>query len=321
MTDSTAISVLNEYTDEQKKLLYTMVAKDLNDTEMLFFLNFSKARGLNPLLKEIYGIIRIDKHGRRNLAMQTSIDGFRSLAESTGEYEGQTAPEWTDGSKDPLGKIVWVEAWTDTKPPAASRVGVYRKGFRGPVYGVARFAAFCTGEYMWTKMGDNQIAKCAEAQAFRKAFPRHFGQVYVNEEMEQADTKQPLPAETKAKVTELADRARKAWSERSPATTAQQELPRLMPGDVTIGGSTKWKDHRIADAPMEVVAWLAEKSVNPSVQKAAQEYMQLQQEAENKRLEAEENAQVPVTEGEYEPPGDLELAAGSPYDPLTGEVT
>lgn len=304
MTDSivtTSASVLDTYTDEQKKLLYNYIAKDLNDTEMLFFLNFCKARGLNPLLKEIYGIVRIDKRGNRQLAMQTSIDGFRSIAESTGEYEGQTAPEWTDGTRGPDGKVVWVEAWTDVKPPAAARVGIYRKGFRDPVYGVARFAAFSTGEFMWTKMGDNQIAKCAEAQGFRKAFPRNFGHVYVNEEMEQADAKTPLPAETKAKVNELAERAKKAWNERTPATTAQTELPRLTPGEVVIGGSTKWKDHRLADAPMEVVAWLAEKSVNPSVKQAAQEYLQLQQEAENKRLEDDENAtEIVEDEGSVE---------------------
>lgn len=295
MTDGLAIL---DYTEEQQKLLKNYVAKDLNDMEMSFFLNFCKARGLNPLLKEIYGIVRVDKHGKRNLAMQTSIDGFRALAETTGEYEGQTRPEWTDGTKGADGDVVWVGAWTDSKPPSAARVGVYRRGFRDAVYGVARFAAYNTGEFMWAKMGDNQISKCAEAQAFRKCFPRHFGHIYVNEEMDQADAKTALPGEVKAKVSELANRAQRAWNDRTPATTAQQELPALSPGQVKIGGSTKWKDHTIGDAPLNVVSYLAEKSVSPSVKLAAQQYLELQREEEHKRLEAEENQPVPETENE-----------------------
>lgn len=305
MTDE---MVIVDYNAEQLALIRDYVAKDLNDTEFSFYLNFCKARGLNPLLREIYAIKRRDKKsGESKLTIQTSIDGFRSLAESTGEYEGQTKPEWTDGTVGPDGQVVWVDAWTSAAAPAAARIGVYRRGFREAVYGVARFAAYSTGEFMWTKMPDNQISKCAEAQAFRKCFPRKFGHIYINEEMDQADRQAPLPGETKAKVNELATRAQRAWKDRAPSTPLRQETLQLHPGSVVIGGSTKWKDYKIADAPMEVVSWLAENSVTASVKQAAQSYIQIQLDDEADKLEKQEN----------QPPGTGEV---EDFDKETGEV-
>lgn len=139
------------------------------------FLAYCRDTGLNPIAKQIYAIERGGKWG-----IQISIDGARLIAQRTGDYQGQTAAEWTSDG------VTWVQAWVSTTPPAAARVGVLRKGFVEPVYGVARTSAYNAGSPIWQKMPDVMIAKCAEALALRKAFPMEMSGLYTSDEMEQA---------------------------------------------------------------------------------------------------------------------------------------
>lgn len=173
------------------------------------FVHLCQTRGLDPWLREAYLIT----HGRkwysdrdnewvdnRKFTLVTGIDGFRSKGERTGKYAGMTPPEWSDENG------VWHEFWLARwGQPVAARVGVLRHGFDGPVYGLAMYDEFVpmvdeyegqgrqrrkTGDQvptpMWQKMPANQLAKCAEAQAWRKAFPRDFGGMYEPAEMDRA---------------------------------------------------------------------------------------------------------------------------------------
>jgi phage recombination protein Bet len=182
------MSALARLDDEKRELLARTLCNGASRDELDLFFNICERTGLDPFARQIYAVRRYDrKAGREVMQTQVSIDGFRLVAQRSGEYAGQTAVAYcgTDGR--------WVDVWLNEEPPAAARVGVYRKGFVEAVTAIALFREYAqrskdgylTG--MWGKMPTVMIAKCAEALALRKAFPAELSGLYTPEEMAQAD--------------------------------------------------------------------------------------------------------------------------------------
>jgi len=156
---------------DRRKLLQNTYAKGISPLEFELFLEVCQRQGLDPFAKHIYAISRGGK-----MTIQVSIDGARLIASETGEYEGQQGPEWCgpDG--------IWRDVWLAPTPPAAARVGVMRRGFIEPTWGVATWKSFHQETPTWKGMPDVMLAKCAEMQALRKAFPQRLSNIFSAEE-------------------------------------------------------------------------------------------------------------------------------------------
>jgi phage recombination protein Bet len=189
-------SSLALWTPEQAQLISTTIAPGCSNDELRLFAYACQRTGLDPFSKQIYAIKRRSKQRdgsyQEVMSVQVSIDGFRAIAERTGQLDGSIS-EWCgdDG--------VWTDVWLGSKPPAAAKTTIWRKGAGHPFTGVARFADYNAGQGLWTKMGATMIAKCSEALALRKAFPADLSGVYSSDEMEQAVepvtvTSAPAPA-------------------------------------------------------------------------------------------------------------------------------
>ena len=151
------------------------------------FAKVANQKGLSPFSKQIHLIPRKRKNGQTIYTIQTSIDGYRIIAERTGKYAGSDDYLFDEG----LTEYEMIKA--GRRRPTTATATVYKilpNGETFPIRATARWDEYYPGEqqgFMWAKMPYLMLGKCSEALALRKAFPEALSGIYTNEEMQQAD--------------------------------------------------------------------------------------------------------------------------------------
>lgn len=180
-------------TEDQIQLLKNTVCRGATDDEFGLFMTVATRMGLDPFMRQIHAVQRWDPQlERKVMSIQVGIDGYRLMAERSGVYKGQEGPFWCaeDG--------VWRDVWLASTAPVAAKVVVWRTDKPLPFVATALWSSYVQtvkhkdGSFgvnaMWSKHGPGQLAKCAEALAFRKAFPVEIGgAAHVDEELEFID--------------------------------------------------------------------------------------------------------------------------------------
>jgi phage recombination protein Bet len=184
MTDASALTTVAtaeilsaaQLSRQHVEILKRTVAQGTTDEELQLFLHVCRRTGLDPFARQIYAVKRAGK-----MTIQTSIDGFRLIAERTGKYTGQIGPLWAGTD------LAWTEVWTKDRPPYVAKIGILRSDFTEPLWAIAKWAEYVPQsgqDHMWKKMPAHMLGKVAEALALRRAFPQELSGLYGEEEVQ-----------------------------------------------------------------------------------------------------------------------------------------
>lgn len=223
------------FSDAEMKLLREKYNK-LTDIEFNAFVDAARRYRLNPLANQFYARLQpATTKNPRAVTYMAQIDGFRLIAERTGQYAGNDDPVYDNESA--------------AKPNKATST-VYRlvAEQRVPFSASARWKEYCPGGnagFMWEKMPYLMLGKCAEALALRKAFPNELSGLYTVDEMHQAEVETEAPKQERTNGAKQAEKGR-TKSTKTAAKFSQQEqnfaLPPGWPDKTTVAEMQAWID-------------------------------------------------------------------------------
>lgn len=154
------------------------IAVGATDNELRLFLETARRVGLDPMARQIFCVKRWSG-GKEVISVQTSIDGFRLIADRTGRYVPSREPTFA----------------FDKQGNLESATAYIKKFVAGSWHEISATAFY--SEYvqttkdgkpnsMWRKMPRLMLAKCAESLVLRKSFPAELSGLYTSEEMNTA---------------------------------------------------------------------------------------------------------------------------------------
>ena len=151
-------------------------------------IGYCKAAGLDPMQKPVHIVPMWDNKAKqmRDVVMP-GIGLYRTQAARSGEYAGVTEPEFGDDVTESVGGAPitypkWCRVTVRRLLPNGTVVDFTAKELWKENY-ATKGKDSAAPNAMWLRRPYAQLAKCAEAQALRKAFPE-FGAQPTADEME-----------------------------------------------------------------------------------------------------------------------------------------
>ena len=179
--------IASSFTTDQRQVIKDVFCKGLTYDEIKVFEFTCERTGLCPFSKQIHPVKRNDKKlGREVMTIQTSIDGFRLIADRTGRYCPGREPTFQyDKNGSVLSATAYIKKQTKDgtwhEVSATAFFSEYAQGFKDFNTGLKKLTPF------WLDMPHNQLAKCAESLCIRKAFPADLSGIYSHDEMAQSE--------------------------------------------------------------------------------------------------------------------------------------
>ena len=192
-------------TNDQKKLIKNTVAQGCSDDELQLFFYQCERTKLDPFSRQIHMV----KRGAK-ATIQTGIDGFRAIAERSGNYAGNDEYLFNGGLTEFECSVKKI-----TKPhTATSTIKKVVGGVICEFTASASWDAYCPkgSDFMWKKMPFLMLGKCAEALALRKAFPNDMSGLYTDDEMSQSEVVS-VKAKTVSKTNQLKESITKKFED------------------------------------------------------------------------------------------------------------
>jgi phage recombination protein Bet len=191
---------------KQIDILKNSICKGVSNEEFEIFLMACAKTQLDPFMRQIYAVKRKSKKPDgswgETMTIQTGIDGYRLIAERTERYAPGPEPTYVmDQQGNLISSTAYIKKQTKDGTWHTVSASAYAEEY------MQTFVDKQTGEKkatgMWVNMPRTMLAKCAEAQALRKAFPAEMSGVYTKEEMQQADPIDITPKISLEQASEL----------------------------------------------------------------------------------------------------------------------
>lgn len=232
--------------DEVLPILKSSLYPGAEDGSIKLVLGYCKAAGLDPMQKPVHIVpmrvkTGVDAKGKPVYAMRDvimpGVGLYRTQAARSGQFMGISEPEfgpmveleyekdvWRDGERSTVKRTMEYPEWC--KVTVKRVVGSMVADFTATEYWIENYATAGKDKdgpnEMWVKRPRGQLAKCAQAQALRMAFPEMTGAAPTADEMEGKTIDEDGVVEHVAKPPV-------ATPQRKSATIEKPADPRKMP--------------------------------------------------------------------------------------------